>query len=862
MVFILSLALFLLFLYVRSISDRVTEIERSLNITEDSAPTKETRATQTMYPNGVFSQIDNDVQTVPRPIQSNGEPMMATELYENRENFIPPIPLADRDQQQVESGVDVFSWFREQTLIKIGSAIFFLGAIWFVGYAIEQNWISPIMRIVLGLLLACSVYVVGIWRSKTQVTQYQILTILGTGIFLGATIASQFAFPQPVVPAGFAFFLMLMSIGYTLYVALRTKTQWLAVTASIAGLCVPFLIKLDEPQSALMLMYVFLLSAGFLGVVLFTSWRNITFTLLLGSIMHLLVFGQSALLSDNILWLFVIGFSALFFASTTISITRTNTPTPIDISVLALSALQFIIYAVTIALLPAVGLFVAATVTAGIGYLLLMRNANPNAVSMYTAISLLLILVGTAELFDGFVLTIAYAVEALAVFLLTLKVALRRRYVYIAAALFLLPFSSGLNDFSSAVWNKGIVHPEALGTLSVIISLGLAVVWILRKPALFTIDWLRGTAVVMFTLWATFATVTCFQIGYALVRVVDTQFLTTTLLTLLALSVILYVLRTVQINSWRIWVLAMLLTPAISAMTLLSHSAWSDGVSHLVFVAALSFFAALVLLAIMYWQKSTQKTENVILRNVAYVFVWLIIGYGFMLLTTIWDALITGEANRVVTAISYIFLVYVVINTLMLVRTCASKIIPIIFVLIIPVLLLVESLDFSGWSDGLMGINAIGLYITTTIFILLGVTVSKYKHELHVPESDRPLLTNTSSALFIVAGLLIYALVWIMSLTTFASSGTGVVVALFIYTVSGLFAYTFGRMNGLSQWKRVGVILLTTVVLRLALVDVWVMETVWRIVTFLGIGLLFIITALLERSHEKTKSTDKNGEEK
>jgi len=49
---------------------------------------------------------------------------------------------------------------------------------------------------------------------------------------------------------------------------------------------------------------------------------------------------------------------------------------------------------------------------------------------------------------------------------------------------------------------------------------------------------------------------------------------------------------------------------------------------------------------------------------------------------------------------------------------------------------------------------------------------------------------------------------------------------------------------------------LSAVVARLALVDVWEMEVLWRMVTFLGIGLLFIVTALVEKPFEKGSETE------
>ncbi|MEI4872831.1 hypothetical protein Q8G47_29325, partial [Klebsiella pneumoniae] len=81
-------------------------------------------------------------------------------------------------------------------------------------------------------------------------------------VFLGTVIASQFAFFVPVLSPSIAFLLMLGSIGYTLNVALKTKTEWLGIAASVAGLFAPLLVKFTEPFSGLLLTYIFLFSVG------------------------------------------------------------------------------------------------------------------------------------------------------------------------------------------------------------------------------------------------------------------------------------------------------------------------------------------------------------------------------------------------------------------------------------------------------------------------------------------------------------------------------------------------------------------------------------------------------------------------
>ena len=108
---------------------------------------------------------------------------------------------------------------------------------------------------------------------------------------------------------------------------------------------------------------------------------------------------------------------------------------------------------------------------------------------------------------------------------------------------------------------------------------------------------------------------------------------------------------------------------------------------------------------------------------------------------------------------------------------------------------------------------------------------------------------------FTVAGLLSIGLVWVMTGALTPTEGGGITVALFIYTVAGLFCYLTGRYYQHDELRWAGFALLALVTLRLLLVDVWVMEVFWRIITFLGIGSLFIAAALLERRHPTDTDT-------
>jgi uncharacterized membrane protein len=83
-----------------------------------------------------------------------------------------------------------------------------------------------------------------------------------------------------------------------------------------------------------------------------------------------------------------------------------------------------------------------------------------------------------------------------------------------------------------------------------------------------------------------------------------------------------------------------------------------------------------------------------------------------------------------------------------------------------------------------------------------------------------------------------------------------VALGLFVYTVTGLVAYSYGRLHDRAEYRRAGFLLLAAVVLRLGLVDVWTMDLFWRIITFMVIGALFIATALFERQRDGSDTSE------
>ena len=92
----------------------------------------------------------------PLPTPQELQPLPSPTLYE-APVFTPNV-IASAPQKDLVKNSELFlyTWFKEHTLIKIGGVFFFLGALWFVSFAINEGWLIPEIRIALGFALEFS----------------------------------------------------------------------------------------------------------------------------------------------------------------------------------------------------------------------------------------------------------------------------------------------------------------------------------------------------------------------------------------------------------------------------------------------------------------------------------------------------------------------------------------------------------------------------------------------------------------------------------------------------------------------------------------------------------------------------------
>ena len=367
--FILWVAVIVLFVQMRSLARRVHEVEDQL-FKKTAVPTDSVTATtaqsayQTTTAPGVLLSTSTIVSEMPVP---SFTPSAVTA------ERVSLMPVAMQQVPVVPAEFFLYTWFKEQTLIKIGAVLFFLGAVWFVSYAIHEGWISETLRIMLGICAGVLLYVAAFWRSKTDTTQYLIITALGTAIIMATIYAGQMLFL--VFPPALALCLIVLCLTYTVWVSVKAAAEWLAVIAAVAGLLAPFMINSAAPDLGGLMIYLLSLSVGLLTVVFYTNWRTVSFVLVVGvSLLQVQALGTVSALE---LWWYGVALALVFLASSTTSLVRSRVPEAIDIATLGIAGLLYTVLANAGASMPGLALFIAAFVFAVIGYSVHVRDAAP-----------------------------------------------------------------------------------------------------------------------------------------------------------------------------------------------------------------------------------------------------------------------------------------------------------------------------------------------------------------------------------------------------------------------------------------------------------------------------------------------------
>lgn len=172
-------------------------------------------------------------------------------------------PVSRESKWELKMGAWVYT--------AIGSIALLLGLGFLLRFAIENNLISPAVRILLGVSLGAVLIGLGYWL-ETRMRQFAHI-LIGTG--LGAWYLSLYAGSAVygLVPDTIGFLLLCTVTCSGILLALRLNTQSLAAFALVGGFLTPFLLGSEQASPHAFFIYLIALNGVTLALAWFKPWR-------------------------------------------------------------------------------------------------------------------------------------------------------------------------------------------------------------------------------------------------------------------------------------------------------------------------------------------------------------------------------------------------------------------------------------------------------------------------------------------------------------------------------------------------------------------------------------------------------------
>ncbi|MBL9184740.1 MAG: DUF2339 domain-containing protein [Verrucomicrobiaceae bacterium] len=182
----------------------------------------------------------------------------------------PPLPKAPELNLEQFMGAKLFAW--------VGGLALFLGVVFFVKHSMEQGWISPALRMAMGLITGIGLVVSGVitHRRPRYLTLAQTLIATGIVMLYGVSFTAHAIwhiapFDHALVTFGF----MAAVTAAAFLLAVRLNAQVVAVLGLLGGFLTPILCSTGHDNPFGLWSYIALLCLGVLAVVKHTRWHHL-----------------------------------------------------------------------------------------------------------------------------------------------------------------------------------------------------------------------------------------------------------------------------------------------------------------------------------------------------------------------------------------------------------------------------------------------------------------------------------------------------------------------------------------------------------------------------------------------------------
>ncbi len=248
-----------------------------------TARTERRLASAPVPPDAAPPQPEPAAALEPQPEADEAAAAAAEEEEDERtsptEPEVAPAPLSRPPTSAMDwenlIGVRLFAW--------VGGGALFLGAALFLHYSIQQNLISPAVRVAVGLAAGSFALFLGDRLRKRTDVAGQALAGAGVAILYASLFAARSLYH--LLDSATAFIGMGLVTVTAGVVAVKRSAFVLALLGLIGGMATPYLLSEGEDRPVALLLYVALLDAGVVAVDRRRSWPVLSLLGLTGSLL-------------------------------------------------------------------------------------------------------------------------------------------------------------------------------------------------------------------------------------------------------------------------------------------------------------------------------------------------------------------------------------------------------------------------------------------------------------------------------------------------------------------------------------------------------------------------------------------------
>lgn len=290
-------------------------LERRLETLEESAAESDASSTRPVeVPPSIEPPPISSTPITPPPVINPPPPRYQTLDALRKVQGLPPVSIEPNVKTDTSAGMDAGEFeiaIGKTWLNRVGAFILLLGIGFFIKYAFDRGFISPTMRVLIGAGIGLLLIAGGEYSIRKGMRQFAA-GLLGAGsatLYFSTYAAHTF---YELMGTRSTFGCLCAVTALSTIMSVRGNLLGIAILGLVGGLWTPLAVSTGRNEQVALLTYLIILDVGFLTCGLIRRWHVLRLLTFVGTLV--LFFGwYDKFYTPNALWV-TLGFIAAFYA--------------------------------------------------------------------------------------------------------------------------------------------------------------------------------------------------------------------------------------------------------------------------------------------------------------------------------------------------------------------------------------------------------------------------------------------------------------------------------------------------------------------------------------------------------------------